>query len=432
MVVNPVRGWFDAPTSWGEGKAQWDLTIAALLDSAVHSPAAQVTLSGAGEAVVAAGVVAIDGYLGADEDTLSTISLDLPEGRVVLIMPQAGKAITVEHGVVGNGGIDLHGQVDAMLAATTQALMVQRVGDRWREIRLRSAGNMLPGELLTAGEPISGVRPANGVIFITEEANAGLDGAQRAALADWLVVQIPPAAASPLRIAYLVDASVDAATTSLAVPGIDLASLAAGDRILFATVSSRDGGSGSANGFTPEDGDLVVGSWSPISYGSGPTYADAQYDAGAGDPREVRVQLSYVPVTSVAASGTKNGAVAWSSTAWQAMAIAFVTEGGWSVVGGDYAQMSGGVVTLQATPNPGITFTDEDVAVFVVGRGGGAASVTLSAPEGFSSFQRIHGLNCTIRAGFDTDGDPGREFVITPSSTNASVAGFVAVLRKVA
>lgn len=145
MAVNPTRDWFVTGSgTWAEARSQWDLIIAAILDAAGSSPAASVALTAAGEAVVTRGFVALTGYEDAGTGTMLRASLDLPEGMAIVLVPQAGKVITVDHGAAGDGGIDLHTGTAVVLSAVTTQLTLKRVGTRWRELRPHSGDFQIP------------------------------------------------------------------------------------------------------------------------------------------------------------------------------------------------------------------------------------------------------------------------------------------------
>ena len=147
-IENPLYRPWDHPASpssnsWGEKKKVWNDMTEAHLTSAVISSRTTIAIDAAGELAATTGVVAVDTYLSAASDDLKKISLDLPEGRVLLIMAaDAARPVTVRHQSVDgltDGEIDLEGDADLELTSTRSILALQRVGNRWGEL-WRSGG----------------------------------------------------------------------------------------------------------------------------------------------------------------------------------------------------------------------------------------------------------------------------------------------------
>jgi hypothetical protein len=166
VVENPTRGYFQAPETpipdtFGEAKLEWDRMIAAILDGVGGAPALNVVLDSAGLAVVPSAHILLDTYEGAASDTCSRLSLTLPEGRIVVLRrANAARAITVESGASGAGGIDL-ATSSRLIPDTFTAIVVQRTGERWREVSLGAAGTG-GGNVTGDNESITGNLPVFG------------------------------------------------------------------------------------------------------------------------------------------------------------------------------------------------------------------------------------------------------------------------------
>ncbi len=143
-MQNPaLNPWPGSVGTWGGSETEWNRHSEALLTSFAISPRTTVALDSAGAAAVATGCVAIARYW--DDPTevtdLETIGLDLPEGRVLVVtLADAAHPITLRHQAVDgstDGELDLAGGEDVELTTLDQAVILQRIGNRWREILFR-------------------------------------------------------------------------------------------------------------------------------------------------------------------------------------------------------------------------------------------------------------------------------------------------------
>lgn len=148
-MQNPsLNPWPGAVGTWGGSETEWNRHSEALLTSIGISPRTTVALGSDGAAMIATGCVAIARHWNDPTEVteLETIGLDLPEGRmIVLTLADAAHPITLKHQAVDGstaGELDLAGGEDVELTAVDQAVILQRIGDRWREVVFKGLWNV--------------------------------------------------------------------------------------------------------------------------------------------------------------------------------------------------------------------------------------------------------------------------------------------------
>lgn len=149
-IVNPTRDHFGAPPTGvpgaaAENDAELNALIALALDSIGAAPKTAASLDANGLLTATTGRIVVDTFEGAPTDDLERISLDLPEGRIIILsIADGSRTVRLVHQVAGgsaDGKLRLLADASRTLIDTIAAVMLQRVGNEWHEIWLGAPGS---------------------------------------------------------------------------------------------------------------------------------------------------------------------------------------------------------------------------------------------------------------------------------------------------
>jgi|GEM_PF-2216014 len=182
----PTRDFFDAPASpmpgsWGDALGIWNRMIAATLDQLGAAPLASAEIDGSGSLDVQKGCVAVQTAGGAATDDLDRMTLNVPDGwLVMLVLNDDEKTVTVRHAQGGDGEIVLAGAASVAMSNKGDTLLLQRVGSQYHERRLigtAAGGAASSGAALLVGEgaPADGLGQ-NGDIYLDMSGGPNLWG----------------------------------------------------------------------------------------------------------------------------------------------------------------------------------------------------------------------------------------------------------------
>lgn len=117
-------------------------------------PRTEVTLSSGGYITPSRAVHSVDTYLDASSDNLDFISLTLPDGQFLLLVPEnTGRVVTVRNTPsAGNGKIQLNNATPHVMDAAHKCILLRRDGATWYEVFRIGSGSEggLSKEVFTA------------------------------------------------------------------------------------------------------------------------------------------------------------------------------------------------------------------------------------------------------------------------------------------
>jgi hypothetical protein len=106
-------------------------------------PRTEVTLSSGGHITPSRSVHSVDTYMDAASDNLDFISLSLPDGSFLLLVPEnTGRVVTVRNTLsAGNGKIQLNNATPHIMDAAHKCILLRRDGATWYEVIRVGAGS---------------------------------------------------------------------------------------------------------------------------------------------------------------------------------------------------------------------------------------------------------------------------------------------------